>query len=489
MKPGDVYKDKYKVLQVLKSSKEVLVLLTEHIELKSNWIVKQLFGEHPSAEKEVDILKGIHHKGIPMIVDVYKESGQITMVREYVEGMTLDCWLDDKGVATEEEIVEIGIKLCEILRFLHEELEAPLIYRDLKPNNIVMNKNGDIQLIDFGIARYHSKDKDKDTQYLGTKGFAAPEQFGFSQSDERTDVFGVGATLYYLLTGEDLGKPPYRIQSINKFRKKSNKELDAILQKACVINKNHRYQHISELMEAMKKIVSQRNKLLYPLDTFKGKTLFFEGIGSGVGQTYCAVKFGAHLVAKGKKVLIIDNSTNQHLMSLEFNRESEVDIGVIRIWNMNIVSAHQVFDPIKLREGIDVNMYEYILIDGGKVNLFFSEEVSDKGKITNQIKTFKIMALSPWRVDELEETLLSLPGNDIGIILNHCAKEYFLEIKEEIGDIHLHRIPYKLFETMGEDESIGELLKEMEVMENCRPERGFFNQEKFRKKLTAIIKR
>ena len=164
--------------------------------------------------EEARLLSRLKHPGIVKYLDSFscledisggKQPGtDIWLVEEYVPGETLSAYVKRNGPFDEAAVIEIGIKLCEILIFLHGR-KPPVIYRDLKPDNIMLQPDGSIKLIDFGIAREYVKWEDRDTNFFGTKGYAAPEQYGgcMSQSDARSDIYGLGMVMYYLLTGDE----------------------------------------------------------------------------------------------------------------------------------------------------------------------------------------------------------------------------------------------------------------------------------------------
>jgi serine/threonine protein kinase len=141
-----------------------------------------------------------YHPTIPLDGD-----GKLIVVEEYVQGRSLKQVLDEQGLLNEEQAYEIAVQLVDILVRLHQ-LEPAIVHRDIKPSNIIIEKNGHVNLIDFNAARHVNADKNEDTRMLGTVYFAAPEQFGFGQSDERTDIYGLGATINYIMTGDKPGQ-------------------------------------------------------------------------------------------------------------------------------------------------------------------------------------------------------------------------------------------------------------------------------------------
>lgn len=149
---------------------------------------------------ESDILKSLSHSGLPEFVDEFHNDRMICIVREYITGESLDQYIIEKSL-TKKEVIEICVQLCDILIYLHGQ-QNPVIHRDIKPQNIIVKPDGKINLIDFDISRVYHTDAKTDTQFLGTREFAPPEQYGFSQTDCRTDIYSLGVVMGWLLTGE-----------------------------------------------------------------------------------------------------------------------------------------------------------------------------------------------------------------------------------------------------------------------------------------------
>lgn len=186
-----------------------------------------------SLRKEIEILSKINHKDIPKLQGIYNQENKLIVVMEKKEGKTL-CQLLKEGFHPNiREIQKIGLQLCEILLYLHNQ-ERPIIHRDIKTENILYKER--ISLIDFGAAREYNRSTSQDTVCLGTVGFAAPEQFGGNgQSDERTDIYGLGKTLKKLLEASN----------------QKNYKLSRLVERCTKKNPEGRYQCIEEVMAAL----------------------------------------------------------------------------------------------------------------------------------------------------------------------------------------------------------------------------------------------
>lgn len=194
------FTEKYELLECLGGNDQSETLLIKDFVYGRKYIAKCYSGKMMQAgQNEADILRKLVHPAIPKFVEIVSSDTIICVVREYIEGITLDT-LRQKRDLTEQEVTAFGVSLCDILDYLHRQT-PPVIHRDLKPQNIVLGSNGRVMLIDFGISRNYNNGREADTVVAGTKGFAAPEQYGFSQTDCRSDLFSLGIVLNYLLTG------------------------------------------------------------------------------------------------------------------------------------------------------------------------------------------------------------------------------------------------------------------------------------------------
>jgi ankyrin repeat protein len=197
------------------------------------------------------MLKALNHTGIPKVVDSFSSGPCHYIVMEYVVGRTMEA-LVEAGPPDEKTVIRWAVKLCDILEYLHNRPD-PVIFRDLKPANIMVTPRGRVLLIDFGIARLFNPLKSRDTATLGTPGFAAPEQYGTAQSDGRSDIYSLGATIYHLLTGEDLAAMHFQVPPVRKFNRAVSPALEKILTRCLEAERSQRYEHAGELRENLEK--------------------------------------------------------------------------------------------------------------------------------------------------------------------------------------------------------------------------------------------
>jgi formylglycine-generating enzyme required for sulfatase activity len=168
-------------------------------------------------QREADILATLSHPGLTAVHDYFPENNKFYLVMEFVQGETLQqAWERVGQRFAEAQVVAWAHELCDVLSYLHSQ-RPPIIFRDLKPGNIMVQPNGRLKLIDFGIARHFDPAKTRDTTRFGTPGYAAPEQYGQGQTDARSDVYALGVVVHQLLTGYDPGNTPFNLPDIASF--------------------------------------------------------------------------------------------------------------------------------------------------------------------------------------------------------------------------------------------------------------------------------
>lgn len=257
---GDVIDGKYKILTQIGAGGMSKVYLAMDSRLNKQWAVKELEKKAhdknndvviQSAIAEAGMMKKLDHPNLPRIVDIIDEENVIYVVMDYIEGEPLDKILEEYGAQPQDLVIEWAKQLCEVLMYLHNR-KPPIIYRDIKPGNVMLKPDGNLKLIDFGIAREYKEQNLADTQCLGTRGYAAPEQYGGKgQTDQRTDIFCLGVTIYHLVTGKNPAEPPYEIYPIRKWNPSLSSGLERIVDKCTQLNPEDRYQSCEELLYAL----------------------------------------------------------------------------------------------------------------------------------------------------------------------------------------------------------------------------------------------
>jgi len=198
----DGFLDNYDQIECLSSGHGTETFLVQSKDNGSLFIAKCYNKQIHRIEKgEGSILRGLSHSGLPHFENEFEDDSTLCVIREYIEGTPLDRYAEENELGI-QEAVRICLQLCDILIYLHTR-EALVIHRDIKPQNIIVRSDGRIALIDFDISRVYDSKAETDTQFFGTRNYAAPEQYGFMQTDARADIFSFGVLLRYLVTGNE----------------------------------------------------------------------------------------------------------------------------------------------------------------------------------------------------------------------------------------------------------------------------------------------
>ena len=260
LKIGSVIDGKYKILNIAGKGGMSVVYLAMNEKVNKQWAIKEIikkeYRDFEVEKKEIEMMKGLKHPNLPTIVDVIERKDALLIVMDYIEGRSLEDIVQEQGPLDEKSVIRWAKQLCDVLHYLHTRT-PPIIYRDMKPSNVMLKPDGNVVLIDFGAAREYKPQNLKDTVLLGTRGYAAPEQYrSDGQSDGRTDIYSLGITVFRLLTGEN----PESLCPIRKFRPDISVGIENIVIKCTKTLKQERYQSARELFEAFSRYWEQDEK-------------------------------------------------------------------------------------------------------------------------------------------------------------------------------------------------------------------------------------
>lgn len=261
---GAVVGSRYTILTQIGKGGMSTVYLAMDTTLNKQWAVKEIrhIEDHSQRDviihsliSEANLIKTFDHPAIPRVVDLIEEEGSLYIVMDYVEGSTLQRIIDTKGSQGESEVVSWGVQLCDALDYLHNR-KPPIVYRDMKPSNIMITPEGLARIIDFGIAcpmpPAEGPLPEGYQAQLGTKGYAAPEQYdSLGRVSARTDVYGLAAVLYVALTGKPIGDEPYRARPLRQAIPDASEGLERVLQKAMQKDPEQRFSNCAEFAYAL----------------------------------------------------------------------------------------------------------------------------------------------------------------------------------------------------------------------------------------------
>jgi len=248
LNPGQILDDKYEVIKVLGRGGMSTVYLCKNNRLGNLWAVKEVDSQWKNKIDflaEPNILKNLSHIGVIRIIDIFHEDDNLYIVEDYIEGKTLKEHVEVNGPLKSELVSDIALQLCSILGYLHS-FNPPIIYRDLKPANIMIKPNNKVVLIDFGIARTYKENQEGDTMILGSMGYIAPEQLVNAQSNAQTDIYSLGATMFFMLTGKSISFA-FELMDEAIYPENVAKSLVGIIQKASAIEPEMRYSDVLEM--------------------------------------------------------------------------------------------------------------------------------------------------------------------------------------------------------------------------------------------------
>ena len=255
IQPGSIVANKYQIIRQIGKGGMSRVFLAVDLHLNKQWAIKEIRKTantknnqiiENSLVAEANLMKDLDYPALPRIVDIIDDGQTLCVVMDYVEGESLDKILKEYGKQSEEDVINWAIQLCGTLDYLHSH---NIIYRDMKPANIMVNSEGNVKVIDFGIAREYKEGGTSDTVIMGTPGYAPPEQYDRNQqTDARSDIFALGMTMHHLVTGIDPRSPDYRYQPVRKIDPTLSEGIEAIIDKCVKSHPEDRYQNCVEMI-------------------------------------------------------------------------------------------------------------------------------------------------------------------------------------------------------------------------------------------------
>lgn len=230
----------YRTLSCLKDGKRQVYLIQD----QAGWlsVLKiQPAGREDSLKQEYDLLQRLHHRQIPKALSYLEWEEKEYLVRQYVEGISLSEQVTDQGTLSADKVREAALSLCQVLAYLHNQ-NPPVICRDVKPQNVILDSSGVCHLIDLGAARRYRPEHQKDTVFIGTEATAPPEQFGYRQTDQRSDIYSLGMHLRFLYTGDLNPQPSNAIPGV----------LGRVIRRCTAFDPQNRYSSVQSVSRTLK---------------------------------------------------------------------------------------------------------------------------------------------------------------------------------------------------------------------------------------------
>lgn len=293
---GSIIDGKYEILKQIGKGGMSVVYLAMDKRLNKQWAIKEIKKTSNGKNDEViinsliaeaNLMKRLDHPALPRIVDIIDNGKTLYVVMDYIEGESLDKILLEYGAQPEKLVLTWAMQLCDALGYLHAQ-KPPIIYRDMKPANVMLKPEGNLKVIDFGIAREYKEQNLSDTTVLGTKGYAPPEQHGSRQTDARSDIYALGMTMHHLLTGVDPRPADYMYVPVRQWNPELSEGIEEIINKCTALDPENRYQNCDELMYDLQHpdqigqgIKKQKKKRLISFIVTTLLTVLMLGVGIG----------------------------------------------------------------------------------------------------------------------------------------------------------------------------------------------------------------
>lgn len=452
---SDVLGGRYRILSVLGQGGMGTVYLAEDLKLHGKqWAIKETDVANHDFQKfmdEAEILTKLSHPYLPNVVDylAVEEEGVSYLVMDYIKGQTLqEVFAAQNRSMPYRKIVRYAVQICELFQYLHHEQEKPIIYRDLKPSNLMIDEKDQIRLIDFGIARNFKEGKQTDTVQLGTIGFAAPEQFEGRQTDHRTDLYALGAVMYYLLSDGQYyyvtrkrldevveGLPPELVRTVEKLLRKSPIE---------------RYQQAAQVRDDLLKLLEAERRELDHRFTAEGSlhvrererkrmTIAVTSVHQGAGSTHLALMIAGGLARSGWSVAIIEANDSQDFSRIECAYDGFTE-PISSTPQFTIQGVHYYkSDPNLDMISLFSHDYDFIVLDIG-----FYEDNRWFPEFLRADKQIVVASGSEWRQPYIDSFYKSQPALDrsrLVWIIPFASDQMIRDIRRKLNGHHVIALP------------------------------------------------
>ncbi|HEY2493592.1 MAG TPA: serine/threonine-protein kinase [Paenibacillus sp.] len=447
---GHIIGERYRIQQVIGSGGMSYVYLVEDMKLPGkHWAVKQCYSlpqQYSSVEEEAELLITLSHPRLPRIVDFFPpdESGVTYLVMDYIQGMTLEKYFNDhNGKVKSAFILHLADQLLEVLDYLHHH-DPPVVFRDLKPSNIMLTPQLELRLIDFGIARNYKQHQDQDTMKLGTVGFAAPEQYGSGQSDARSDLYGLGALLLYLSTG---GKRSEWLTGVDQnIQIDLPRDIIPIIRKLLEQSPEDRFQSASEVRQTLphnRRIPKQALPLISK-ETMGTCVIAVMGASGGTGTTHTAIAMAHYLARNSEKVAIVEMDMHANAFSrIQEIVEGTHTTGRRHDRNFSVEGVDYWVQMARTNViGLLGGSYRYVIMDLGSYR--------DNDRLEEFLRAdipILVGSGSEWRLQDVSDAVLRLsehPQSKWIYCLTLAASEAVQRLRKQLNTTKVYSLPLHL---------------------------------------------
>lgn len=399
---GTVIDGKYEILKEIGRGGMSVVYLAMDKHLNKQWAVKEIRKRGNGKNDEIvvnsllaeaNMMKKLDHPSLPRIVDIIDNGVTIYVVMDYIEGESLDKILNEHGVQPEELVIAWAKQLCDALSYLHSQ-KPPIIYRDMKPANVMLKPEGNIKIIDFGIAREYKEQNLADTTVLGTKGFAPPEQYS-GQTDARSDIYALGMTMHNLLTGVDPRNSEAYVP-VRQWNPELSEGIELIIDKCVQPAAENRYQTCADLLYDLEhptlitkgfKMMQKRKLLSFVISAALSVVMLLMGfvlnsissyfdsnLYDGYISTSSTAEYNTKIENYEKAIMIYPEDTRAYIKLLEAYEDRGIFTAVE---NKRFLGLHDAN-----REKFDRSSLEYAELYYKLGMLYYNYYINEKGEVS-----------------------------------------------------------------------------------------------------------
>jgi len=425
--PQEIWFGKYRVIKLLGRGGTAKVYLAEHIKLNSLRAIKHISRYNPLYKlqlREAQILKDLRHPCIPIIYDIEEDEDGSYIVEQYLEGVTLREYVEERNCLDSNAVVNFALQLCDLIKYLHS-VKRPVLYLDLKPDNIIVS-DGTLKLVDFGSAMFRDE-AGLCAEHYGTIGYAAPELYGSDSPDERSDVYGIGTLLYFMATGRSLCTVDEKSGHVDFII--CRKKLKRIISKCLRYDPSQRYASVSILERHLSAIMKKERNFPH-----KGSSveIGIAGAQQRIGTTHMCFRLCSYLNKRNVKCLYVEQSGSRSLRRAAgryFGPED--DDGIIKMNGIMMVAADRMQET-------DVPDFKAVVRDYGKL------DIANRDQFLQSDVKILVLGAKDWELDYSEEALeLISEYKDVVFLINFVDGRQFRRAVKSMTAGNCLRIPYE----------------------------------------------
>lgn len=422
----ELWFNKYHIIKHIGRGGTADVYLATHSKLGSLRAIKRISKKNPlyfTALKEAHVLKSLNHPSIPIIYDVEEDENYSYIIEEFIDGQTLCDYRNELNEISQNQIINLAYQICELINYLHS-LENPILYLDLKPNNIII-KDNNIKLIDFGSVISLTADETIES-YQGTKGYAGPELYKKDKVDKKSDIYGIGMIIYYLSTGKQIALNEMKIENVD-YEQNVSLELKNIINKCINHNPSLRYSSVNQLKQ---KLLSLKNNLV--ISKCHNKTISIAGAQRRVGVTHLCLQIARFFKNSNLNCLYQENNFSNDALKIcerhDFITEKD---GVFNVKGIKIRRYSEV--AYENWNDYHVIIKDYGCLDNDNLNKFMEADIK-----------ILIMGSKEWEISKSENVLMLLKDFEkVKFVFNYIDGHMFKHVCKNMMGYDCYRMPYE----------------------------------------------